>query len=69
MQDSQGPIADRTIEHLGPMDLGIMRLRRLLMDAARGIPEGREPKAASVPEAYAVGFIAYDWTINRQPRP
>lgn len=25
-------------------------------------------RAAKVPEAYAVEFIPYDWTINRQPR-
>ena len=54
LQDSQGPIADRTREHLGPTDLGILRLRRLLMEAARGIAEGREPKAAASPAAYTV---------------
>ena len=35
MQDSQGPIADRTREHLGPTDLGIMHFRKLVMDTAR----------------------------------
>jgi hypothetical protein len=24
-------------------------------------------REVKVPEDYAVGFIAYDWTINRQP--
>ena len=33
VQDSQGPIADRTREHLGPTDLGIMHFRKLVMDA------------------------------------
>jgi len=27
VQDSQGPIADRTREHLGPTDLGILHFR------------------------------------------
>ena len=54
LQDSQGPIADRTREHLGPTDLGILRLRRLLMEAARGLAEGHEPRAAAVPAAYNV---------------
>ena len=34
IQDSQGFIADRTREHLGPTDLGIVRFRRLVLDAA-----------------------------------
>ena len=43
MQDSQGPIADRTREHLGPTDLGIMRFRKLVMDAARALQRGEAP--------------------------
>ena len=39
MQDSQGPIADRTREHLGPTDLGIMHFRKLVMEAARALLE------------------------------
>lgn len=26
-------------------------------------------RVSKVPEAYAVDFFAYDWTVNRQPRP
>ena len=33
IQDSQGFIADRTREHLGPTDLGIVRFRRLMLEA------------------------------------
>ena len=40
VQDSQGPIADRTREHLGPTDLGIIYFRKLLMDSARAL-QGR----------------------------
>ena len=43
MQDSQGPIADRTREHLGPTDLGIMHFRKLVMDAARALQKGEAP--------------------------
>ena len=32
VQDSQGPIADRTREHLGPTDIGILHFRKLMMD-------------------------------------
>ncbi|MEZ5853901.1 MAG: Rieske 2Fe-2S domain-containing protein [Hyphomicrobiaceae bacterium] len=54
VQDSQGEIADRTREHLGATDLGIMRFRKLIMDSARDLERGVEPPAASMPEAYAV---------------
>jgi phthalate 4,5-dioxygenase oxygenase subunit len=54
IQDSQGLIADRTREHLGPTDLGIVRFRRLVLDAAKALRAGIEPRAASAPGAYRV---------------
>ncbi len=54
IQDSQGFIADRTREHLGPTDLGIVRFRRLILDAAYALRDGIEPRAAAVPGAYRV---------------
>jgi hypothetical protein len=54
IQDSQGFIADRTREHLGPTDLGIVRFRRVILDAAKGLLDGVEPRAASRPQAYRV---------------
>ena len=46
VQDSQGPIADRTREHLGPTDLGIMHFRKLMMDAARALQQGARAAAS-----------------------
>ena len=63
IQDSQGYIVDRTREHLGPTDLGVVRFRRAILDAVRGLRQGIEPPAASRPEAYRVrsgGAIAPD---------
>ncbi len=54
VQDSQGPIADRTREHLGPTDLGILRFRKLVMDCARDLQRGVEPGAAAHADRYAV---------------
>lgn len=54
VQDSQGPIADRTREHLGATDLGIQHFRKLVMDTARDLQNGIEPPFAGKPEAYAV---------------
>jgi phenylpropionate dioxygenase-like ring-hydroxylating dioxygenase large terminal subunit len=61
IQDSQGLIADRTIEHLGPTDMGVIRFRRLILEAARAAAQGQPPKAAASPGAYKVrggGIVA-----------
>ena len=61
IQDSQGPIQDRTREHLGPTDLGIVEFRKLIMGTARALQQGTEPKAAAAAKRYAVrsgGWIA-----------
>jgi LigXa C-terminal domain like len=50
IQDSQGFIADRTREHLGPTDFGIVRFRRVMLDSARNLPDGQPPRAASKPD-------------------
>ena len=54
IQDSQGLIADRTREHLGPTDLGIVRFRRAVLGAARALAAGCEPPAAAAAGAYCV---------------
>ena len=41
LQESMGPIQDRTREHLCPTDLGIVRARRMLLKAAEDNPLGR----------------------------
>ena len=61
VQDSQGPIQDRTKEHLGPTDVGIVEFRKLVIGAARALQQGTEPKAAASANKYAVragGWIA-----------
>jgi hypothetical protein len=54
VQDSQGPIADRTREHLGPTDLGILHFRKLMMDAARALQQGAAPPHVDHQDRYAV---------------
>ncbi len=61
IQDSQGPIQDRTKEHLGPTDLGIVEFRKMIMGAARALQKGEPPKAAMAAKRYAVrsgGWVA-----------
>jgi len=46
IQDSQGLIADRTREHLGPTDVAIIEFRKQILRAARALQAGVEPPAA-----------------------
>jgi phthalate 4,5-dioxygenase len=43
VQESQGPIYDRTTEHLGGSDAGIIAARRRLLQAVRALAAGEEP--------------------------
>jgi phthalate 4,5-dioxygenase oxygenase subunit len=54
IQDSQGYIADRTREHLGPTDIGVVRFRRCILGSAKDLAAGKAPAAAQQPGAYRV---------------
>ncbi len=43
--ETAGPIYDRTREHLGSTDVAVIRLHRLLLRAAKGLADGKEPPA------------------------
>ena len=46
----------------GPTDIGIVRFRRLVLDSAKALAKGQEPRAASKPEGYKVragGTVAH----------
>jgi hypothetical protein len=43
VQESMGPIFDRTKERLGTADVAVITARRLLMQAAKDVQEGRDP--------------------------
>ncbi|MDP1965116.1 MAG: Rieske 2Fe-2S domain-containing protein [Reyranella sp.] len=61
IQDSQGPIQDRTREHLGPTDIGIGEFRKLVMGAARRLASGEAPNQPKLASRYAVrsgGWVA-----------
>jgi len=40
----QGSVADRTLEHLGESDRGVIMLRRRLLEEARKVEQGLDPK-------------------------
>jgi phthalate 4,5-dioxygenase len=45
--ETMGPIYDRSQEHLGTSDKAIIRMRRLLIAAAKKVAEGGEPPAVA----------------------
>jgi hypothetical protein len=58
-QESMGPIYDRSSEHLGSSDAGIIRVRRRLMQAARALREiAVEPPAVAQADVYRVRSAA-----------
>ena len=54
IQESMGPIYDRTQENLGTGDMAVVRMRRLMLNAAKRFTEHNEtPPGLSQPVAYA----------------
>jgi hypothetical protein len=54
VQESMGPIVDRTRERLGTSDTGIIAMRRLLLQEVRALGDGSEPYAAHHGDVYWV---------------
>jgi len=71
MTESPGPIVDRSLEHLGTSDTAIIKMRRLLMDGARALEEGRPPAAARDGAFYRVrsysAVIAEEADFDERP--
>jgi phenylpropionate dioxygenase-like ring-hydroxylating dioxygenase large terminal subunit len=47
VQESMGPIVDRSKEHLGPADKAIIQARRLLLEAVKTVQEGGTPRGVN----------------------
>jgi hypothetical protein len=61
IQNSQGPIVDRSREHLGQTDVGIIEFRKLILSAADKLYSGQAPCNA-VADDFAVqcgGAVAH----------
>lgn len=54
MVESAGRIVDRTQEHLGTSDTAVIRMRRLLLGAAKDLMAGKEPQAAAGGDLFKV---------------
>jgi nitrite reductase/ring-hydroxylating ferredoxin subunit len=58
IQESMGPIADRTIEHLGVSDTAIIQIRRLLLQTLRDHADGK-PLPGMNPDSWRVRSSRY----------
>jgi hypothetical protein len=54
LQESIGPVVDRTRERLGTSDTAIIATRRLLLQEIRALAQGQEPEAAHRGDVYWV---------------
>ena len=53
VQESMGAILDRTKEHLGACDVGVIRMRQLMIDSARRLQaDGEPPPGLAEPRSY-----------------
>jgi phthalate 4,5-dioxygenase oxygenase subunit len=74
IQESQGDIVDRALEHLGASDTAIIQVRRRLMSAARALREhgaaapGRDPRSFHVRSASVVLPPGASWVDRALPR-
>jgi hypothetical protein len=67
IQESMGPIADRTVEHLGVSDTIIIKLRRLLLQTLDEMAQGKEPPGLE-PRAWRVRSARYTLPADRPYR-
>ena len=51
VQESMGPIADRTVEHLGVSDTAIIQIRKLLLQSLKDFRDGKTPPGLD-PKSY-----------------
>ena len=54
IQDSQGVIADRTRELLGPTDIAVVQFRRLMLESAAAVQSDQTPLGRDDPQAFHV---------------
>ncbi|NQU70084.1 MAG: hypothetical protein HQ514_06010 [Rhodospirillales bacterium] len=59
VQESMGPIADRTAEHLGVSDTAIIQIRKLLLETLTKLENGKALPGLS-PEAYRVRSARFE---------
>jgi nitrite reductase/ring-hydroxylating ferredoxin subunit len=57
-EDQRGPLSDRSREHLGSSDLGVIATRRMLLKQLKALQKGQEPRQPHSPDAYSLRSLA-----------
>ena len=57
-EDQRGPLSDRTREHLGASDLGVIATRRMLLKQLKALQKGQAPAQPQTPDAYHLRSLA-----------
>jgi nitrite reductase/ring-hydroxylating ferredoxin subunit len=57
-EDQRGPLSDRSREHLGASDLGVIATRRMLLKQLKALRKGIEPAQPYTPSAYRLRSLA-----------
>jgi hypothetical protein len=57
-EDQRGPLSDRSREHLGASDLGVIATRRMLLKHLKALQKGSEPAQPSSPDVYHLRSLA-----------
>ncbi len=65
-QESQGVIADRTKEHLGTSDRGVIMLRQMIMESIEAVRQGRDPIGV-IRDAEKNDVIQFNTSIEEVP--
>lgn len=63
----QGPIADRSAEHLGRSDVGVVKLRKQLVADLEAISRGEDPKGV-IRDPQEAACIRWPWGIGDRHR-
>ncbi len=63
VEESMGAIYDRSKEHLGTSDIAVIRMRRILIDAARALAERGETPVGLTPDVHLEELRAEEATI------
>jgi len=57
-EDQRGPLSERSREHLGASDLGVIATRRMLLKQLKALQHGQEPPQPKTPDAYHLRSLA-----------
>jgi phthalate 4,5-dioxygenase len=57
-EDQRGPLSDRSREHLGASDLGVIAARRMLLKQLKALQKGQAPSQPLAPEVYNLRSFA-----------